>query len=268
MEEKKNQLQNDDKRLYFFQFKNTFFDERITNEITMLARDNNDNENDYLIMYLKMITASLATDGYLVNEFGNPFTPSSLRRALKFYTGRSKQEDFALVDRIITAFEEANIIKILSTKEIYIPSVAFLVRSMKEESERVENWRRKKAILDQEILLGKMMLDDSDFETIFFQCFTQLVLMGYTTKQEVDKYKPVIQDLFNNYKNDVIEAMFIFAKKQIDLSKIHEPVNYFHDVMKKIITKNIPAKRFAKSKEELIEEELEEEKIIKSVKII
>ena len=179
------EMKEEGKRLFFFQFKSTFFNEEMINTVVSLARDNGDNENDYLIFFLKLVCRALENQGYIFNEYCEIFTPRSLRQKLAFFPTGTKS-DYELVERIVIAFEEAGIIEFTSSKEIYIPSVKYMAMSKKEDSERVATLRRKMKIYDQERKMESIEYKDEDFEILYMQCFSLLLLMNYVKREEMD----------------------------------------------------------------------------------
>ena len=120
------------RRIFYFQFKQDFFESQEIRDITGLAEEAGDNPNDYIILYLKMISMSLAKDGYLISYNGQPLSAGLLRRVLKFETSGTVKDTIELIDRAVTKFKEIELLYHLKDGSIFIPRVKYLAMNKKE----------------------------------------------------------------------------------------------------------------------------------------
>ena len=254
--------QNEGRNIFYFQFKENFFDSSEISNVEELAKEEGDNPNDYVVLYQKMICKSLATEGYL-SYGGQKLSPSIIKRILRFETASSFKETVEIVDRAIKKFIDAQLILLISDgTKIYIPQVKLLVMSKKENSEYVRLWRQEKAALDKEVARREAYEKDTDdlLEIELNKVFSGLFYLGYFNMSQKDFVSKEIYKYCeeNNLFPDELKAafdLFFETIKEKDIREIGDKLSY----LKTGIKNNIEILRMKKYEE--LDKQSQEEKL-------
>ena len=237
-----------EKTIFYFQFKQDFFDSLEIKDVMGLAEEEGDNPNDYVTLYLKMISKSLSTEGYLSHPSDQILSPGSLRRLLDFKTSLSIKETIDIVDRAIQRFINSNLIYLVNNqKTIFIPQVKYLVMNKKESSESIRLWRMKKEALDKDVKKqqNKNIDEDDELAAAIELAFCGLVNRGFFELGQRESFSSYLEKLCseeNWFPKDVKQGTDIFLKniEGKDIRNISDHYNYFKVSMKKIIEETIP----------------------------
>lgn len=233
-----NTQQNINKKLFFFQFKENFFESEEIKIIEMIASDIDASFNDCVIFYLKLITKALSHDGYIKRSGNLPVTPRFLKVSLNFNT---ENDTIKFIDNFIQALIEEKMLVYLKSGEIYIPIVQYITMNKKESSEAVAKWRIKKSILDKEIS-NIEKTPDEEFNQFFEKSFSGLIFKGYCHKENEEMYKLSLKSLWDDYKDKYLnEAMNDFIERKlfnIDYSLIQDRANYMKQTVINFIKEN------------------------------
>ncbi len=252
------------KTIFYFQFKQDFFESQEIRDITGLAEEAGDNPNDYIILYLKMISMSLAKDGYLISYNGQPLSAGLLRRVLKFETSGTVKDTIELIDRAVTKFKEIELLYHLKDGSIFIPRVKYLAMNKKEASEQMKLWRYKKAALEKESshLKNQNIDEDDELDLAAEISFSGLLHRDFLSIEQKETFKTMITDFIIEEQfiaSDLIDGTKIFLKNimEKDISKISDRFNYFKVGLKKIIEETIPLKRMDDIKKQKMKEQMD-----------
>lgn len=218
-------MDNTNKKLFYFQFKDNFFESEEAKTIELIADDLNYNFNDLMILWLKLIAKALSHDGYIERNGGLPVTPRFLKSILSFKVNN----DVEIINQFIKALSEEKLIIILKNGSLFIPLVKKITMNKKESSEAIKEWRLKKMILDKEIEKQDINVNE-EFELFFNKIFSGLMFKGYCVKENEEAFKLMLKDLFAEYKDQhLINACNDFIENKLltlDVRIIQDKVNY------------------------------------------
>ncbi len=233
--ENTNTPQKKERRLFFIQLMEDFFDNEDIEGIREVARER---QFEYIYIYLQLILKSLATDGYLRKDNIHPYTPQLLRRKINFASGREIEEDIKLIDKVILDLQQLELLYVQNDGTIFMRKVPELVMSKNESSQRVQEWRRK-----SELYRAEMMNERKDpqleLETYYDELFSGLVFINYARRDEANQYRSIISDLLNAYESDkgklaFAVQQFVEKRKKFPFGKLIDRKNYFFITISKM----------------------------------
>ncbi len=223
------------KRLFFFQFYESFFESEEITIIRQIAEDYEFNENDCIVFWLKLMAKSLSTDGIIERASNLPITPRFLKSYLNFnFSSNDKNyntNDF--IHDMIVALEEEKLLTILSSGSIYISCVEKVTLSKSEAAEKMKLWRARKEIQLKEIQTIKndeVLPDDIKFYNFVKKSLAGLSYKGFCKPSEEKVFTEILKGLWVLDKELIEYAIddFITNKLQaIDYKKIVDRPNYF-----------------------------------------
>lgn len=242
-----------DKRYFFIQMRENFFESEDILEIEDIAPEQY--KEIYVLLYIKLILKSLATDGILRKHTG-PYTAKSLRILLQFKKN-GVEEDIKFIEKFIMDLSEIDLIRILKNQSLFLPRVRDMVLSKTESADRMKEMRKKREI--EEVLINSTINNEDDEFSIFFEeCFNNLKVKGYFKEAERNNALFVLKKLNEMYPmNDITFHLNEFLKRNKDYSTIVDRDKYLLEVLKGMI---LTSRTQATIKKEKREEEIELEK--------
>lgn len=226
--ENTNNTQKKERRLFFIQLMEEFFDSEDIEGIREVARER---QFEYIYIYLQLILKSLATDGYLRKDNLHPYTPQLLRRKINFSTFSGLDEDIKLLDQAIQDLQQLELLYVQNDGTIFMRKVPELVMSKNESSQRVQEWRRKSELYRAEMLNEKKD-PQLELDTFYDELFSGLIFINYARRDESIQYRSIIAELLNVYENDrgklaFAVQQFVDRRKKFPFGKIVDRKNYF-----------------------------------------
>lgn len=222
--------QKKERRLFFIQMMEDFFDDEDIEGIREIAGP--ELQYEYFYIYLQLILKSLATDGYLRKDNVHPYTPQLLRRKINFSFGHGLEEDIRILDEAIQDLQSLDLLYVQSDGTIFMRRVPELVMSKNESSQRVQEWRRKSELYRQEMMNDKRD-PEAELEAFLDELFSGLIFINYARREEASQYRPIIADLLEEYENDkgklaFAVQQFVEKRKNFPFGKIVDRKNYFY----------------------------------------
>lgn len=220
----------EDKRIFFIQLKETFFESEDLIVLEEVALQENLNCNDLIIFYLKLILKSLQNDGLI--EFDKTLTPQMLKAKLRFRSSLNRTEDLKFVDKALILLEEIGLVKFDNAKIFVIKALDYAMNKLESSEKRLEKRRNNKKKIAQ--LLSNNQVDpDKEYEEIFkTKLMTGLLYCKYCSSiEEAKSYKEIFDDLYDYgaTSNELIKSLDFFIKRfkyDIDYPKIKDKKNY------------------------------------------
>ncbi len=251
------------KKFYFFQFSKNMFESKEFSIVTSLAEEMEENPNDYLILWIQLITKTLDTSGIIQG----PVSARYLRRFLNFRTNKHSKEDIEFVEKAIKLFKEEKLLIITYTGDIYIPIVEELTMNKKESSEFMRIKRRKENAIKKSAT-SQELTPDEEFDLFFEKTFAGLVFNNYAKKSDEEKYRATFLELKNLNLKYLNQATDDFIKNKIatlgfNPDSIVDKANYLFATIKKFANDPERAKTYEqiellKNKKDIPEEERKE----------
>lgn len=218
-----------ERRLFFIQMMEDFFDDEDIEGIRELAGP--ELQYEYFYIYLQLILKSLSTDGYLRKDNLHPYTPQLLRRKINFSFGHGIEEDIRILDEAIQDLQSLDLLYVQSDGTIFMRKVPELVMSKNESSQRVQEWRRKSELYKQEMLQEKID-PELELESYYDELFSGLIFINYARRDEANQYRSILTNLLEEYENDkgklaFAVQQFVDKRKKFPFGKIVNRKNYF-----------------------------------------
>lgn len=210
----------------------------------------------YVLLYIKLILKSLATDGFLRKNTG-PYTAKSLRILLQFKKN-GVEEDIKFIEKFIMDLSEIDLIRILKNNSLFLPRVRDMVLSKTESADRMKEMRKAREI--EEVLINSTINnEDNEFSIFFEECFNNLKVKGYFKEAERNNALFVLKKLYEMYPmNDISFHLKEFLKRDKDYSSIAERDQYLLSVLKGMILNSRTQAKRQQEKEEEEKKELQE----------
>lgn len=216
----------EDKRLFFIQLHENFFNYEDMIELEDVALSNGMNPNDLMIFYLKLILISLRNDGLI--EF-NLLTPQSLKAKLRFRSGLDREHDLKFIDQSLQLLKELGLVRYNSTDLYVMKALDLTMNKLEESQKRLEKRRSNKSKIAS--LLGLEKTNNQDFKS---QLINDLVAIKYCcSESEAKEYIDVVDELKATHE-EIISAMNLFKKRfnhKFDLPKITDKKNYLYNTL-------------------------------------
>lgn len=215
----------EDKRLFFIQLHENFFNYEDMIELEDVALSNGMNPNDLMIFYLKLILISLRNDGLI--EF-NLLTPQSLKAKLRFRSGLDREHDLKFIDQSLQLLKELGLVRYNSTDLYVMKALDLTMNKLEESQKRLEKRRSNKSKIAS--LLGLETNNQQDFKS---QLINDLVAIKYCSESEAKEYIDVVDEL-KATPEEIISSMNLFKKRfnhKFDLPKITDKKNYLYNTL-------------------------------------
>lgn len=243
-----------DKRYFFIQMRENFFESEDILEIEDIAPEQY--KEIYVLLYIKLILKSLATDGILRKHTG-PYTAKSLRILLQ-YKKNGVEEDIKFIEKFIIDLSKIDLIRILKNQSLFLPRVRDMVLSKTENADRMKEMRKAREI-EEALINATINSGDIEFLSFFEESFNNLKLKGYFKEAERNNALVVFQKLFENYSiPEITLHLKEFLKRDKDYSSIAERDQYLLSVLKGMILNSRTQAKRQQEKEEEEKKELEE----------
>lgn len=234
------------KQFYFIQIDSEFFQSESMEILKEEAILNHDSISDYFVIYLKLILASLKTDGVIFDN-DNTLSPSIIKRKIRFNLYDDYSKNLEIIDRCILSLAKENIIT-LTDKAIVINDLSSFVGSKKSKNQERILERNK----SQEIISSTLEENKSNLKLQALNNLTSInnidyILDGLTyfkfiTNDEKKSFSKVVNEtLEENNPDEFYKASSIFIKrlKMTDISKIENKEDYFKKSIENIIFKEL-----------------------------
>lgn len=220
-----------DKRIFFIQLTETFFESEDLIVIEEVALQENLNCNDLIIFYLKLILKSLKNDGLI--DFEKTMTPQMLKAKLRFRSSLNRLEDLKFVDKALILLEEIGLVKFDKNKLFVVKALDYAMNKLESSEKRLQKRRNNKKKIAQLLNPNSSVDPDEEYEEIFkTKLMPGLLYSKYCSSiEEAKSFKEIFDDLYDYgaTSDELIKALDFFIKRfkyDIDYHKIKDKKNY------------------------------------------
>ncbi len=230
------------KQFYFIQLNDSFFQSEDMEALSEAAQRNKDAAADYFIFYIKLMLASLATDGVIYSD-NKPLTAAVIKRKTRFNLHGDYGQDLEIVNRAMETLIKEGIVT-QTADAIIVNNLGDFVGSKKLKSEQRQQERRRANSLitkalkdsqDENIKLKTLQtLTDTDNADYILD---GLIYSKFITKEEKKPFMATLQSVMEDYNaKDFYKAANVFIKRMsfTDISKIKDKNNYFKQSIENI----------------------------------
>lgn len=230
------------KQFYFIQLNESFFQSEDMEALSEAAQRNKDAAADYFIFYIKLMLASLATDGVIYSD-NKPLTAAVIKRKTRFNLHGDYGQDLEIVNRAMETLIKERIVT-QTADAIIVNNLGDFVGSKKLKSEQRQQERRRannlitKALKDsqEENIKLKTLQTLTDTDNADY-ILDGLIYSKFITKEEKKPFMATLQSVMEDYNaKDFYKAANVFIKRMsfTDISKIKDKNNYFKQSIENI----------------------------------
>ena len=235
-----------EKKYYFMQMKNTFFQDEDQVLIEGMAIERGLDPQHVLSIYIRLLLKSFDNDG-IVEVSHTIFTPQLLKMMLSFQTGNTAKEDSRIVEESLKLLEELNLLVFKNNTILMLKAENYVQSKLESSVARAERRRLNK--IKKEKILNELSEGEITEEELFNKRFEEeyypgLIYIGYAKEEEKVEYMKIFEMLFDDYENlDYISqslSKFMDRAKTVDFIKtVTHKKDYLYKTLTKIIDEEI-----------------------------
>lgn len=232
-----------EKKLFYIQLFDNFFQTEDIISIKESALDENINPNDAIIIYQKLILTSIKNNGLIQCSV---VSPQIIKNKIGYESNLSRNEDIKTIEQVILILEKLGLI-VIADNALYLTKAIQYTLTKQEDSERrrLERLRNTSLINEMQLKALNTLTDEDkknfEFEKCIDRTIAGLIYCGYITQNEKEKFIDVIYDLDCFSTQEIDEAMKLFIKRSLDTdySKVVNKEQYLNKTLTNIIQNEI-----------------------------